>query len=84
MVSAEALPVEHAKYPSSKTCNECGFINQNLTLEDREWTCPKCKVEHDRDYNASVNILNEGSKTLGTRGIAYCPDVRPSDRQLVG
>lgn len=65
-------------YPSSKTCNECGFINQNLTLEDREWFCPKCKVEHDRDYNASVNILNEGSKTLGTRGIAYCPDVRPS------
>ena len=73
-------------YPSSKTCNECGFINQNLTLADREWTCPRCKVEHDRDLNASINILNEGKRSAGSAQLAYCPDVRPAvkRRQLVG
>ena len=73
-------------YPSSKTCNECGFINQNLTLNDREWTCPRCNVEHDRDLNASINILNEGKRTAGSAGLAYCPDVSPAvkRRQLAG
>lgn len=38
-----------------------------------------------RDYNASVNILLEGKRTVGTTGIAGCPGVRPtSSRQLVG
>lgn len=47
-------------FPSSKTCYECGFINQDLTLKDREWTCPKCGTHHDRDINASHNILRQG------------------------
>ena len=42
--------------PSSKTCNCCGYINKELTLKDREWTCPKCNSVLDRDVNASVNI----------------------------
>ena len=41
--------------PSSKTCS-CGYINQNLKLSDREWTCPECKIRHDRDLLASQNI----------------------------
>src|SRR5699024_3052395 len=49
-------------YPSSKTCGACGWINQNLKLSDREWTCSSCGVEHDRDVNASRNILHEGLK----------------------
>ena len=61
-------------YPSSKTCHVCDYINQGLTLADREWTCPRCKEHHDRDYNASVNILQEGLRqryrTVGTTGIA--------------
>lgn len=61
-------------YPSSKTCNVCDYINQGLTLSDRTWTCPRCKEEHDRDYNASVNILAEGlrqrNRTVGTTGLA--------------
>jgi putative transposase len=48
-------------YPSSKTCNECGWINQDLNLSDREWTC-KNGHKLDRDLNASQNILKEGLK----------------------
>ena len=46
--------------PSSKTCNCCGHINKELTLNDREWTCVDCEVVHDRDVNASINIKNFG------------------------
>jgi putative transposase len=44
--------------PSSKMCHVCGYIKDDLTLADREWDCPKCKTHHDRDGNASKNILN--------------------------
>ena len=43
-------------FPSSKTCAECGYIKQDLTLSDREWVCPRCGVKHDRDLNAANNI----------------------------
>jgi len=46
-------------FPSSKTCNKCGWINNQLTLKDRTWFC-KCGEKHDRDLNAAINILNEG------------------------
>jgi len=36
-------------FPSSKTCGNCNYINDNLTLSDREWECPRCSVKHDRD-----------------------------------
>jgi len=52
-------------FPSSKTCNVCGHVNKNLTLSDREWTCPKCSAKLDRDINASQNILKEGLKIYG-------------------
>ena len=44
--------------PSSKTCSECGSINKELTLKDREWTCPDCGSVLLRDFNASINIKN--------------------------
>lgn len=50
--------------PSSKQCSCCGYINKTLTLSKRKWTCPKCGLNHDRDYNASVNIRNFGLETL--------------------
>lgn len=50
--------------PSSKQCSCCGYINKTLTLSVREWTCPVCGINHDRDYNASVNIRNFGLETL--------------------
>ena len=47
-------------YPSSKTCSECGAIKKDLKLSDREWVCTECGVIHDRDYNASVNLMKYG------------------------
>jgi putative transposase len=43
--------------PSSKTCSNCGSINKELTLKDREWTC-KCGSLLNRDVNAAINIKN--------------------------
>jgi len=64
-------------YPSSKNCNCCGWINQNLKLSDREWNC-KCGEKHDRDLNASKNILKEGLKIYG-KGLAITKVERKSD-----
>lgn len=74
-------------YPSSKTCSQCGYINDNLTLGMREWDCPECKTHLDRDLNASMNIERQVLKrTVGNTGIATCPDVRHGidTMQLVG
>ena len=49
-------------YPSSKTCSCCGNKNQGLKLQDREWQCPQCGANHDRDLNAARNILYEGRR----------------------
>lgn len=43
-------------YPSSKTCHDCGYINKELSLKDREWICPSCESVIDRDFNASLNL----------------------------
>jgi len=56
-------------FPSSKMCSNCGWINQDLTLKDREWICTSCGEKHDRDFNASKNILKQGLKILSGSGI---------------
>ncbi len=47
-------------YPSSQICSECGHKDGKKSLNIRAWTCPICHVHHDRDVNASINILLEG------------------------
>lgn len=49
-------------YPSSKTCSQCGYIHKGLKLKDRHWQCPNCGEQHDRDFNAALNILCEGQR----------------------
>ena len=50
-------------YPSSQICSRCGNRNEETKdLRVREYRCSKCGLEIDRDYNASINILNEGLK----------------------
>ena len=46
-------------YPSSQICSVCGHRDGKKTLDIREWTCPVCHTHHDRDMNASKNILAE-------------------------
>lgn len=71
-------------FPSSKLCSNCGWIKQDLTLNDRKWTCEVCNCTHDRDVNASQNILKEGLCLLsaGTAEYTDGDDIRPSNRQL--
>lgn len=61
--------------PSSKTCSNCGSINKELQLKDREWTCGSCSTVLDRDVNAACNIKSfalknhlSGEHTLKNQG----------------
>ena len=64
-------------YPSSKTCHNCGYIKRDLTLKDRQWICPECGQTIERDYNAALNILDEGLRIIGCSTpestLADCP-----------
>ena len=51
-------------YPSSKTCNHCGYINHSLTLKDRKWICPNCGAEIIRDQNAAQNLRDNAIDLL--------------------
>lgn len=51
-------------YPSSKTCNHCGYVNKKLKLSDRQWVCSDCGEIIERDYNAALNIRDEGIRLI--------------------
>jgi putative transposase len=70
---------------STQTCSGCGHRLEGvekLTLSDRRWTCPSCSGNHDRDENASLNILRWGLDKLIRRGT---PEFTPGEsRALAG
>ena len=51
-------------FPSSKRCSVCHDVNHDLKLADREWICKSCGTHHDRDKNATRNLLDEGKDIL--------------------
>ena len=58
-------------FPSTQICSQCGEKNENMAgignIGIREWDCPDCNTHHDRDVNASKNILKKGLEmTVGT------------------
>ncbi|MEH2380995.1 MAG: RNA-guided endonuclease TnpB family protein [Nostoc sp.] len=68
-------------FPSSKRCGHCGHIVDKLPLNIREWDCPKCGTHHDRDINASKNILAAGL-AVSVCGANIRPDRESPKRQL--
>ena len=51
-------------YASSKLCHKCGYKYNELKLKTRDWICPICNSNHNRDENAKFNLLNEGIRLL--------------------
>jgi putative transposase len=68
-------------FPSSKRCGSCGHVVDKLPLNIREWECPKCGANHDRDINASKNILAAGL-AVSVCGANIRPDRDTSKGQL--
>ncbi|RUR78714.1 RNA-guided endonuclease InsQ/TnpB family protein [Chlorogloeopsis fritschii PCC 9212] len=67
-------------FPSSKLCSHCFYQIGEMPLDVREWTCPHCGTDHDRDGNASINIRAEGIRMLKADGSAVSAvggEVRP-------
>lgn len=60
-------------FPSSKRCSGCGYISKSMPLNVRDWVCPECGTNHDRDVNAAINI-----KTGGVSLWRVCKSLMPS------
>jgi putative transposase len=68
-------------FPSSKRCENCGHIVEKMPLSVREWECPNCGMNHDRDLNAAKNILAP-LLAVAVCGANVRPDRDSSKRQL--
>ncbi|MEX3038780.1 RNA-guided endonuclease TnpB family protein, partial [Serratia fonticola] len=62
-------------FPSSKCCSCCGFTMEKMPLDVRNWHCPECGAEHDRDINAARNI-----KAAGLAVLAHGEPVNPESQ----
>jgi len=64
-------------FASTQLCSTigCGYKKTDLTLSDREWICPKCGAKHERDHNASVNIVYQGAELCNYTGKCVVNDI---------
>lgn len=58
---------------TSQDCSACGYRKTDLTLSVREWVCPACGVNHDRDVNAAQNIKNKAAGNAVSARKIYAP-----------
>ena len=72
-------------YPSTKTCSHCASKVESLPLSARQWTCVTCGSEHDRDFNATLNIKQQGILKLKAEGLSVsaCGGMRQTGSTLV-
>lgn len=69
-------------YPSSKTCSKCFHLMNQMPLLVREWTCPSCGENHDRDINAAKNILRQGLNELSNKsGLGTKSDLKQKPKE---
>ena len=55
--------------PTTPICHQCGQRHAFIDLDVRDWFCHSCKISHDRDVNAAINILKVGASTFGGEGV---------------
>ena len=67
---------------TSKMCHHCGNVNPEVVLGVKQWVCPVCNTQHDRDINAAQNILYLGVKrTLGREPTEVLNNARLQNRE---
>lgn len=69
-------------FASSKTCNHCGYVNKDLEVEDREWTCPQCNSFNYRDWNAAKNLKDLGYEFICRRNFGINADASRNGNHL--
>ena len=67
-------------FPSTRTCSDCGRINDKMALNIRAWDCP-CGSHHDRDVNAAINIKAAGQADFNDCGAHVRPGLIPAARR---
>ncbi|MFI6488068.1 RNA-guided endonuclease InsQ/TnpB family protein [Streptomyces sp. NPDC050564] len=70
--------------PTSQVCSACGHRDGPKPLDVREWTCPACGTQHDRDHNAAKNVKTAAGLAASACGAPIRPEPIPAQRDETG